>query len=124
MRGESLIVATSNHAEALDPAIWRRFDEIIRLRVLGVQQIESLIRLKCRQLPVVADLDRWARELMGNSPAEVELVCMDALRYALLEGTYQVDDAAFSHAHEGVIRRMTALADAAATEEAELGEPS
>jgi SpoVK/Ycf46/Vps4 family AAA+-type ATPase len=32
-RGDSLLVAATNHEQALDPALWRRFDEIVKFDV-------------------------------------------------------------------------------------------
>lgn len=91
-RGESLVIATSNHAQMLDSAIWRRFDEVIRLDPPDAAALRRLVALKLQVMHVRADLDAWADQLAGVSAAGVELVCRDALRLAVLEGTETVID--------------------------------
>ncbi len=52
----SLIVAATNHEQMLDPALWRRFDEIVKFPSPSVTEIEQLITMKLRNFPSV-DLD-------------------------------------------------------------------
>lgn len=42
----SLLIAATNHGELLDPAVWRRFDDVLEFRVpSGAERIEVLRRL-------------------------------------------------------------------------------
>src|SRR4029077_16572145 len=41
---DSLILAATNHEEILDPALFRRFDDVIRYGLPNVDQVEQLIR--------------------------------------------------------------------------------
>jgi AAA+ superfamily predicted ATPase len=45
-RSDSLIIAATNHAQLLDPAIFRRFDETIAFEVLSVSELVELTRRK------------------------------------------------------------------------------
>ena len=100
VRGESIFVATSNHPQMLDSAVWRRFDEVIRLQNPDSQAIRRLIKLKLNGLLGSLDLSEWTARFKGASAADIELVCLDALRHAVLAGAAAVTDehlaAAFS----------------------------
>ena len=60
---------------------------------LGDDQIAELITLKLRALPTTISASAWARTLRGFSPAEIELVCFDAMRRAIRSGHVTVDNA-------------------------------
>lgn len=94
--GESVVVATSNHPQAVDVALWRRFDEVVVFDLLGPAQLADLVDLKLRAMPSHVSPRRWARRLSGFAPAEVELVCYDAMRRALMAhaGVVEEDDLA------------------------------
>lgn len=93
VHGESVIVATSNRPQSVDAAIWRRFDELVTFEQLELPQIAELITLKLRALPMTISAAKWAKALRGFSPAEIELVCFDAMRRAALSAGVTVDDA-------------------------------
>lgn len=87
VRGESIFVATSNHPQMLDSAVWRRFDEVIRLQNPDARAIRRLIKLRLNGFLGSLDTSEWADRLKGASAADIELVCLDALRHAVLDGT-------------------------------------
>jgi len=109
LRGESVVVATTNHAAVLDSAIWRRFDEVIRLGLLDGPAAAQLIRLRTRTVPVTADIDAWAGRLVGLSPAEIELVCLDALRHVVTSGDRALGNADLAAAERRVNARQSAV---------------
>lgn len=87
-RGRSLVVAATNFEQALDPALWRRFDEVLRFGRPDLVQIEALLqRLLGRLLGPRVSLTTAARRLEGMAHADVERVCHDALRHHVLMGT-------------------------------------
>jgi SpoVK/Ycf46/Vps4 family AAA+-type ATPase len=114
MRGESLVVATSNHPQLVDIAMWRRFDEVVPFSALDVKKIAILIGLRLRGVEHNISVQSWARKLRSASPAEVELVCIDAMRRAVLAGSRRVDDEAMSAAVTRFRSRSKALKRAAA----------
>lgn len=93
IRGESLVVATSNHARMLDSAVWRRFDDVFRLSHPTVAIAQHLLRLRLGAMGGRIDLALWARRLRGASAAEIEMISLDALRHAVIAGVAAVDDA-------------------------------
>jgi SpoVK/Ycf46/Vps4 family AAA+-type ATPase len=93
-QGESIVVATSNHPQLVDSAAWRRFDELIGFGRLDVAQLARLIDLKLRAVPADVDPEAVAARMMEFSPAEVEMVCLDAMRRAVLTGSERVDESA------------------------------
>lgn len=93
LRGESVVVATSNHPELVDSAVWRRFDEVVPFSGLDVDGIAALIELRFQAITHRVSTKKWARTLRSSSPAEVELVCLDAMRRGVLRGAAVDDDA-------------------------------
>jgi SpoVK/Ycf46/Vps4 family AAA+-type ATPase len=110
VRGESIIVATSNHPQLVDVAIWRRFDELLTFEELGLDQLAELIALKLRALPRTISATKWAKALQGFSPAEVELVCFDAMRRTVLADQPAVDDATLGTAVQRMRARRSTIA--------------
>lgn len=83
--GNSLIVAATNHEGLLDHALWRRFDEIFGFDLPSALQIRLLLSMKLKNFPTKGlDLNRAARLLRGLSHAEIEWVCFDAVKSAIL----------------------------------------
>jgi SpoVK/Ycf46/Vps4 family AAA+-type ATPase len=108
-RGESLIVATSNHPQLVDSAIWRRFDELLVFENLTHDQLMALLSLKLRAVHSTISLDRWARALRGMSPAEVELICLDAMRQTVLADLSEVSDRTMETAVKRMRERRKAI---------------
>jgi SpoVK/Ycf46/Vps4 family AAA+-type ATPase len=95
--GEALIIATSNHPSLLDNAVWRRFDEVIGFDLPTERDIISLLRVKLRSVKTKFTTRDVARKLVGCSHAEIELVCLDAARRAVLDGRATVDASDIDH---------------------------
>lgn len=113
LRGESVVVATSNHPELVDSAIWRRFDEVVPFVRLGVEGLAELIYLRLRAVEHRVSAPAWARRLRTATPAEVELVCWDAMRRSVLSGARRVDDEAMADAAARFAARRSAIKRAA-----------
>ncbi|MET8948939.1 ATP-binding protein [Streptomyces sp. NPDC004542] len=83
---DNLVVATTNHADLLDSAVWRRFDEVLVYRKPTQKQIAHLLKLKLRRINYQINQEEAAKALAGLSHAQVEAVCLDAMRVAVLSG--------------------------------------
>lgn len=107
-RGESLIVAATNHERILDPALWRRFDEIVQFPRPNAQQIEHLLARSLRQVGVApaVRLAEQSRNLVGMSFADVERIVLDAIKQTVIDGAPQVEAGTFEDA---VIRQRQRL---------------
>lgn len=112
-RGESLIIATSNHAQLLDEAIWRRFDDVIRFTLPNVSQIEQILKLKFRTVPHALPVSTLAHGLAGCSQADLDLLYQNAVREMVLDGDHRLtaahlDSAARHLQRRGEVREQSA----------------
>lgn len=107
-RGESLIIAATNHERILDPALWRRFDEIVHFPRPNAQQIEHLLARSLRQVGVspAVRLAEQARRLVGMSFADVERITLDAIKQVVIDGARQIEPHTFEDA---VLRQQQRL---------------
>lgn len=92
---DSVILAATNHPELLDPALQRRFDEVLRFDMPSPDEISEVIRnhLRPMKYPRIA----WKRVVeaaMGLSQAELARAADEAAKVALLSerDTVRTDD--------------------------------
>jgi hypothetical protein len=92
-RGSSVLIAATNHERVLDPALWRRFDEVLDFPRPTVHQIRRLLRRRLRGVPHPGvDVEHLATQLKGLPHAAVEKAAWDARRYVVLGGREAVTD--------------------------------
>ena len=81
-----LLIAATNHPELLDPAVWRRFEIIVRFPMPTNEQISEVVQ---HQIGNDQSADKWsalvARALEGMSFAEVERELVRAKRQAVMQ---------------------------------------
>ncbi len=111
MHGESIAVATSNHAALLDTAIWRRFDDVVSFSLLDVDGISRLLELRLRAVRHELSVPYWAKLLVGVTPAEVELVCWDAMRRMVLKDSDTLTDDLMGEAVERTRERRSVISN-------------
>ncbi len=86
-QGRSLVIAATNFEQALDPALWRRFDEIVRFERPTLPQIIALMEMRLRPLSGnKAKIQVYAKQLEGASFGDIERVCLDVMKACALEG--------------------------------------
>jgi ATP-dependent 26S proteasome regulatory subunit len=91
-RGPSLLLASTNHEQLLDSALWRRFDEVLAFPHPTVHQARHLLRRRLRMAKhKKLEIDASASKLKGKPHAAVEKAAWDAVRYAVLDGRQAVD---------------------------------
>jgi len=104
---ESMVIAATNHEGMLDPALWRRFDEIL---YFGPPTPDEIVELLRRRLGAVnyqdIPLHRTAAELAGLSHADIVRICQDALRTCLLAGERRITSKALHEAISQHRRRL------------------
>ncbi len=103
----SILVAATNHEQLLDPALWRRFDEVMMFPRPTIHDIRTLIRQKLRNFPQSLDIKEAASKMRGMTHADVEQVCLSAVKAAILDERDIVDSALFADA---VAKQRTRLA--------------
>lgn len=85
-RGHGFVIAATNHERQLDPAIWRRFDEVVIFERPNRSEIIRLLNLKFRNFRRDFESSEVADELKGFSHADIERVCVNAIRRSILSG--------------------------------------
>lgn len=91
-RGESLMIAATNHQGLLDPALWRRFDEIVAFDLPDAVAIADVLRRNLHQIGIAPGLvlDERAADLLGCSHADIERVAQDAVKQTVIAGQSRV----------------------------------
>lgn len=86
--GKSILVAATNHERILDPAIWRRFDEVLVFENPNLEQLRRLLLVKLRGLRREFDIDdlRIVGLFKGMSHADVERILRRAVKDMVLSG--------------------------------------
>jgi SpoVK/Ycf46/Vps4 family AAA+-type ATPase len=108
-KGRGLLVAATNLESALDSAVWRRFDEIIYFDAPGEAEVKQLLALRFRNFVVNFEVAGEASKLKGLSYAEIERVCFDAIKNAVLKRRKVVSETDFAAAvRHGHRRKNTA----------------
>lgn len=84
--GNSFVIAATNHEGLLDNALWRRFDEILFFDRPNIAEIRTMLSMKLKNFPQKGiNIPRLANKLRGLSHAEIEWVCLDAVKSAILQ---------------------------------------
>lgn len=90
-----LLVATTNVESSLDPALFRRFDDVFMVPLPGPVEIESLLRMTLATVKLAQPIS-WAalvEHLTGASAAMVVKAAQDAAKAAVLSGKQLVTQA-------------------------------
>jgi SpoVK/Ycf46/Vps4 family AAA+-type ATPase len=105
-RGDGLVIAATNLDTDLDPALFRRFDEVLRIPLPGVDEIQRLLTTTLAPIgtePKLA-IESLAGEMDGMSGSDVVHVAQSAAKLAVLGGRKRVSQGdlrqALAEAHE------------------------
>ena len=86
MRSNSLVIAASNHPEALDPALFRRFDDIIEYVMPTRQELRKVFEQRfLNEKRTSIDWERILRSAARLSFAEAVRVADDAIKERIIE---------------------------------------
>jgi SpoVK/Ycf46/Vps4 family AAA+-type ATPase len=89
-----LLVAATNLDDALDKAIFRRFDDVFEVPLPGADEMLKLLRMTLSSIEIADDID-WERitaSLGGMSAANIVKVAQDAAKSAVLRTELPVRD--------------------------------
>lgn len=104
---KGFLIAATNLDQALDPAIWRRFDEVIWFEKPDRPMIERFLRLKFKNVSTGFDPIRRSAELEGYSYAEIERICIQAIKAMVINRRKQVQERDFNRALADETRRRS-----------------
>jgi SpoVK/Ycf46/Vps4 family AAA+-type ATPase len=90
---DGLIIAATNHPELLDPALFRRFDDVIQYALPDAQIAQRILRTRLAtfKTPKV-DWERAAETTSGLSQAEIARAADEAAKRAVLDDRSEVTD--------------------------------
>lgn len=101
------LVAATNLDGHLDPAIWRRFDEVVWFDAPDVPMIRKYLDHAFRNVRTSFKPNVYAERLLGYSFADLERVCVQAIKLSILDGDKVVSDKDFCNAMRDANRRLT-----------------
>ncbi len=104
-KGPGLIIAATNLPYSLDEALWRRFDDIISFEPPSEYEIGLLLARQFANFPAHFDLAAPVPKLVGMSYADIERICIDAIKKAVLKKRKSVSETEFAVALRQETRR-------------------
>lgn len=81
---ESLVVAASNHQYLLDPALWRRFHDILYFPMPGTKERSRLLHRLLNGIHYNGSTDALAKKTAGLSFAAIERVVVESIKTMIL----------------------------------------
>lgn len=102
---QGFVIAATNLDAHLDPAVWRRFDEIVWFEQPDDAMIRRYLGHAFRNARVNFDPAFYSDQLQGYSYADLERVCVQALKLSILSGNTAVSEADFRQALRDAERR-------------------
>jgi len=94
IRGESILIAATNHEANLDSAVWRRFEEILSFNLPNTEQIKKLLELKLKGVRrnLHTETDELSKKFKGLSHADIERIIRRAIKEMILQGKEFLED--------------------------------
>lgn len=107
-KADTLTIAATNHEGLLDPALWRRFDDVVLFPPPTQADAECLLSRHFRQVPMApgVKLKELARSLAGACHADIERIAVDAIKLTVLEGRDSVSASALATAVDRLRDRL------------------
>jgi SpoVK/Ycf46/Vps4 family AAA+-type ATPase len=110
MRPKGFLIAATNLDQSLDLAVWRRFDEVVWFEKPDTKMIDRYLRLKFKNVATAFDPTGHSSKLEGYSYAEIERICVQAIKTMVIERRKQVLERDFICAIEDENRRRAGTA--------------
>jgi hypothetical protein len=106
-KGESLLIAATNHEGLLDSAVLRRFEAVVEFGYPKPQDRVLLLRLFLRAFSTTrVELDSLARKLECATGADIENIATAAARIAVLSGRCELIPSDFTAGVELFYERL------------------
>ncbi len=103
--GDSVIIASTNHPHLLDIGVWRRFDEIAYFDLPDEERRKKIFGkyLKVMKKNKNFNVNQFLDETEGFSGSDIEQVCIEALKTAILKGE---DSVSFDYLKEAILKKI------------------
>lgn len=98
IRPKGFLIAATNLDEALDPAIWRRFDEVLWFERPNQPMVERYLQQKFKNVHIAFSPQKYAKDFDGYSYAEIERVFFQTLKQSILARRKEVTERDFVRA--------------------------
>jgi AAA+ superfamily predicted ATPase len=105
-RTRGFLIAATNLEESLDAAIWRRFDDVILFDLPKDREIRAFLSLKTKNFPAAFDLETKIAKLAGLSYADIERICINAIKRSILKDHRRIPESEFNIALREEQRRQ------------------
>jgi SpoVK/Ycf46/Vps4 family AAA+-type ATPase len=104
-KGPGLVIAATNLPEFLDGALWRRFDDAVSFEAPGEREVGQLLERQFTNFPAHFEITSFVGKLLGLSYADIERVCVNAIKKAVLKKRKSVSETEFAAALRHETRR-------------------
>jgi proteasome regulatory subunit len=108
-RGDVKIIAATNRADILDPALLRpgRFDRMIEFPMPSEEERTAIFRIHSRRLNLAEDIniDTFAKMTEGATGADIKAICTEAGMYTIRRDSEVVEKEDFRKAIEKVMKK-------------------
>ncbi|MBN9597113.1 MAG: ATP-binding protein [Afipia sp.] len=108
-RGPGLVVAATNLAQFLDEALWRRFDDVLSFELPNIREIDTLMDRQFANFHASFEPSSMGGKLVGLSYADIERICVDAIKKAVLKKRKSVSETEFAAALRHEARRKALI---------------
>ena len=100
------LTAATNLDTHLDPAIWRRFDEVVWFDAPNSEMIGKYLIHAFRNFRISFDPIKYANKLLGYSYSDLERICFQAVKISIAEGDKRINVNNFCNAIQDEKRRQ------------------
>jgi SpoVK/Ycf46/Vps4 family AAA+-type ATPase len=93
-KGNSILIAATNHESDLDSAVWRRFEEVLIFNLPDNNQIKKLLEMKLRGVRrnLKEEIQIVSNKFKGMSHADIERILRRAIKDMILQGREFLED--------------------------------
>ena len=92
---KGFVVAATNLDQSLDPAIWRRFDEVVWFDRPDKRMIARFLKMRFKNVVIDFDPQAHLAALEGYAYAELERLCLQSIKAAIIDKRKAVREADF-----------------------------
>jgi SpoVK/Ycf46/Vps4 family AAA+-type ATPase len=91
----SVVIAASNHQYLLDPALWRRFDDVVLFPRPNHDEISQFIQRLLSGVTIAGSLETAVKAMKSLSFAQIEYNVREVVKTMVLQNKEEINSAAF-----------------------------